>query len=145
MSNYINTEILDLLKSPNWVIFTTQNPTNLCFVTARKNAALYWELIEELQNSPYRNTFESVHGRYNGKYEDAVLVRSLNPITRQEAASIAKRYHQESVLTCEGLVYQNGSCHPIIDWSFPATEPEDNYTLLRSTYFRANIDFEKKI
>ena len=141
MSNYINTEILDLLKSPNWIIFTNQNPDGKKLSDA-KNARLYQDLLKAYRSEQL--PFESVHGRYNGNYEDGIILFTPIPVTRDNAAATARLYGQESVLTYEGLVYQDGSLHPVIDWSFPATEPEDNYTLLRSTYFRANINFDEK-
>ena len=142
MSNYINTEILDLLKSPNWVIFSAQNP-DAKKLSGVENASLHRQLVELFRKGGI--PFETVVGRYNGNYEDGVIVFTPCALARKDAADLAKSYHQESVLTHEGLVYQDGSCYPVIDWSFPLTEPEDNYTLLRSTYFRANIDFENKI
>lgn len=142
MSNYVYTEILDLLKSPNWVVFSAQNP-DAKKLSDVNNASLHRQLVELYRNAGI--PFETVVGRYNGNYEDGVIVFTPCAVTREQAAELAKNYGQESVLTHEGLVYQDGSCNPVIDWSFPSTEPEDNYTLLRSTYFRANIDFENKI
>jgi Protein of unknown function (DUF3293) len=142
MSNYINSEILDLLKSPNWLILSAQNP-DAKKLSDVENASLHRQLVEEYRRAGI--PFETVVGRYNGHYEDGIIIFTPTPVSRSIAAEVAKQYGQESVLTHEGLVYQDGSCHPVIDWSFPCAEPEDNYTLFRSTYFRANIDFEKKI
>jgi hypothetical protein len=141
MNNYITTEIIDLLKSPYWIIFTNQNP-DAKKLSVVENNSLYRQLVESYREAEL--PFETVCGRYSGNYEEGIILFTKKPVTR-DAADVAKRYGQESVLTHEGLIYQDGSCNPVIDWSFPATEPEDNYTLLRSTYFRANINFEKKI
>jgi len=142
MSNYINTDLLKLLKSPSWIIFTNQNP-DAQKLSDGTNDRLFRELCEKYREAKFH--FETVFGRYGGNDEDGIIWFTDKPVTRELAAEVAKQYGQESVLTHEGLVYKDGSCHPVIDWSFPATEPEDNYTLLRSTYFRANIDFSKKI
>jgi hypothetical protein len=142
MSNYDNTEILDILKSPYWVIFTAQNP-DAKKLSEKENASLHRQLVQSYREAGI--PFETVCGRYSGNYEDGIILFTPLPVSRDGAADLAKRYGQESVLTNKGLVYQDGSCHPVIEWAFPLTEPEDNYTLFRSTYFRANINFEEKI
>jgi hypothetical protein len=135
-------DIKTLATNPNWVIFTAQNPTNRSFTTALKNRRLHLDLVEELENGPYRHTFIEVHGSYAGKQEQAVLVWSNTPIDRKQAASIARHHNQECVLTADGLTYQNGNLRPVIDVSYPLTQPEDNYTLIGSHYVRFNINFE---
>jgi hypothetical protein len=142
MANYINSDILKLLKGRYWVIFTNQNP-DAKKLSEVENASLYRQLVQSYRDA--KLPFETVVGRYNGNYEDGIILFTLKEVTRQDAADLAKLYGQESVLTYEGLVYQDGSCNPVIDWVFPCSEPEDNYTLLRSTYFRADIDWSKKI
>jgi len=140
MSKYINHDLLKLLKSPSWVIFTAQNPDaqKLDPVT---NGRLHRELIQKLQEAKLH--FEVVFGRYNGHEEDAVIWFTDKPVTREIAADISKQYGQESVLTSEGLVYQDGSYSPVEAWTFPHAEPEDNYTLFRSTYFSADISCDR--
>ena len=142
MSNYINAEILDILKSPDWVIFTAQNPDNKQ-LSELNNAALHQQLLRTLK--VHSVPFNEVHGRYSGKDEVGVIIFPREKVTRSLAAELAKFYGQESVLTHEGLVYQDWSCHPITGWSFPLTEPDDNFTLIDSTYVRANINFDEKI
>jgi hypothetical protein len=145
MNKTSHIDLTTLSENPNWVIFTAQNPTNYDFVTKKINSDLHEELIEELNNSPYRHTFIETFGYFTRKPELGVLVWSNEPVTRDNAANIAKRYNQECVLTRDGLVYQDRSCHPLIDISYPLTEPEDNYTLIGSIYIQANIDFETTI
>ena len=137
-----NTLLEKILKTPTWVIFTAENPDNK-HLTEVENACLRVQLKRNL--TILGCDFEEVFGKYDGKQENGVILYPVAEVTRQLAAQIARHYGQESVLTNEGLVYQDGSCHPVIDWVFPLTEPEDNYTLFRSTYFRANINFEEKI
>lgn len=136
-----NAAIRDILWSPDWVIFTAQNPDNKQ-LSELNNAALHQQLLRTLK--VHSVPFNEVHGRYSGKDEVGVIIFPREKVTRSLAAELAKFYGQESVLTCEGLIYQDGSVHPVIDWVFPATEPEDNYTLFRSTYFRAEINFDVK-
>lgn len=134
-----NTVLEQLLKTPTWVIFTSQNPDNKQ-LSPVENASLLVQLKRNL--SVLGCDYEDVFGQYGGKGEEGVILYPVAEVTRDLAAQIARYYGQESVLTHEGLVYQNGTCNPIVDWSFPLTQPEDDYTLLRSTYVRANINFD---
>ena len=142
MSNYINAEILDILKSRNWIIFTNQNPGGKK-LSDKENSSLHRQLVQAYRERGLK--FETVVGRYNGNYEDGIILFTPIAVTRENAAATARLYGQESVLTHEGLVYQDESCHPITGWSFPLTEPDDNFTLIDSTYVRANINFDEKI
>jgi hypothetical protein len=141
MSNYIYAEILDILKSRNWIIFTNQNPDGKK-LSDKENSSLHRQLVQAYREEGLK--FETVVGRYNGNYEDGIILFTPIAVARENAAATARQYGQECVLTAEGLIYQDGSVHPVIDWVFPATEPEDNYTLFRSTYFRAEINFDVK-
>jgi len=137
-----NAAIRDILRSPDWVIFTAQNPDNKQ-LSELNNAALHQQLLRTLK--VHSVPFNEVHGRYSGKDEVGVIIFPREKVTRSLAAELAKFYGQESVLTCEGLVYQDGSCHPVTEWVFPNSEPEDNYTLWKSTYFYGEINFNEKI
>jgi len=141
MSSYDNSILAEVLKSPTWVIFTAENPDNKQ-LTEVENASLRVQLKRNL--NILGCDYEEIYGKYCGKEERPVILYPAAQVTRHLAASLAHYYGQESVLTHEGLVYQDGSCNPVISWIFSLTEPEDNYTLIRSTYVTANIKFDEK-
>jgi hypothetical protein len=130
------------LKSPTWVIFTAENPDNKQ-LSEIENASLRVQLKRNLNT--HGCNYQAIFGKYDGKSERPVILYPAVEVTRDLAASIARYYGQECVLTHEGLVYQDGSCHPVTGWGFPLTEPDDNFTLIDSTYVRAEINFDEKI
>ena len=125
-----------------WVIFTAQNPDGKK-VSDERNADLHNHPIQDLDL--LRCSYDIVHGCYNGNNETSVIIWLTEPASRVFAASLAKKYYQESVLTPEGLVYQDGTCNPTTEIAFPYATPEDNYSILGSTIFQCRINFEKKI
>ena len=141
MSNQ-NFIIEKTLKSPTWVIFTAENPDNKQ-LSEIENASLRVQLKRSL--NIHGCNYREIFGKYDGKSERPVILYPAVEVTRHLAASLAHYYGQESVLTHEGLVYQDGSFHPVTGWSFPLTEPDDNFTLIDSTYVRANLNFDEKI
>ena len=138
----MQSEITELLNNEHWIIFSAQNPDAKKLDDAQ-NEILHQDLIRRLDHQGRK--YEEVYGRYSGNKEKGVFLQTLVPADRQIAASFARHYGQESVLTSEGLVYQDGSLHPTKGIVFPLSEPEDNFSLLRSTYFYCDIDFDRKV
>ena len=135
----MKSRIVDILDAHNWVIFTSENP-NGEKLSFKENEHLYNNLLIQLREDG--SVFEEIFGHYNGNNEHSVIVFTEMPVTREFAADIAKEYQQECVLTKEGFVYQDGSLNPSLGITFPLTVPEDNYSIMRSTYFTVRIDFD---
>jgi len=140
--NKMKSQIVDILDSPNWVIFTSENP-NGEKLSFKENEHLYNNLLSQLKEDG--SVFEEIFGHYNGNNERSVIVFTGMPVTREFASDIAKEYQQECVLTKDGFVYQDGSLNPSRGISYPLSTPEDNYSIMRSTYFTVDIDFDTLI
>lgn len=99
--------IAEALQEPGWAIITaTQevkgagtDPVNL-----RAN--------EQLRNYLEDNNlnFETVSGKYKGVEQGENFL--VTDITPERALEIGKKFEQESVLTPEGLLYQDGTVNP---------------------------------
>lgn len=135
-------DIPNLLKNPNWIILTNQNPDGKK-LSSFQNAVLFQDLIRKLQHEGIK--FEIIYGMYKGIKEEAVFLQGFAPVSRKLAAEYAKMYGQECVLTADGLVYQDGSSNPAIAMVLPHSEPEDNFSLLQSTYFNIEIDTTTRV
>ena len=138
----MQSEITDLLNNDYWIIFSAQNP-DAKKLSDVQNEILHQDLIRKLADQGRK--YEEIYGRYAGNTEKGVFLKTLVPVDRQIASSFARQYGQESVLTAEGLVYQDGSLHPSKGIVILLSEPEDNFSLLRSTYFYSDIDFARKV
>jgi len=133
--------IKDLLNDPYWIIFSVQNPVRTK-MSAVANDHAHRVLITTLSLGLHK--FAETKGHYAGKSELGVFLKT-NQYKRIVARAIAIAYRQESVLTHEGLVYQDGSCHPATGITIHPSRPSGDYTEINGIYFSVDIDFSKKI
>ena len=135
--------IKDLLTKGDWAILTAENPSNEH--TPEKNPALMAQLEAQLTSEGVQHY--EVAGHY-GRPEKSLILFGVNP---KKALEIGRQYGQESVLTKDGLIYQNGSRNPStgeID-TYP-NAPEDFYTTVTfpdggKVHFTVGIDFDTKL
>ena len=98
-------ELKRIVKDEDFGILTGQNPDN----TPTKddvNEKLNKKAEEWISEKGY--THHKVTGRYN-QTENSFLVPGL---TADHAVEFAKEFNQESVVTNEGLIYQDGTMNP---------------------------------
>lgn len=102
------------LAKPNWAILTgTEESKGLG--TAPANVAANEALKKELTKAGFDPI--PVQGNYKGVDQGQNFL--VTGITPKEALEWGKKYNQESVLTPDGLYYQDGSVHPV--------EPTEHY------------------
>lgn len=131
----------NLMASDDWAILTAENPMG--------------EQADELTNRRAMDalkadlaalgvSFAPAVGKY-GQVENSFVVVG---ITRAQAIALGRKYDQDSVLTREGLVYQDGSINPATGSVEAFTDrPDDFFTEVPSTgaKFAVDIDFDQRI
>ena len=135
--------IKDLLTKGDWAILTAENPSNEH--TPEKNPALMAQLEAQLTSKGVQHY--EVAGHY-GRPEKSLILFGVNP---KKALEIGRQYGQESVLTKDGLIYQNGSRNPSTgEIDTYSNAPEDFYTTVTfpdggKVHFTVGIDFDTKL
>lgn len=128
-----------ILGKTGWSILTAENPLGVQ-ATPEENAARMDELRATLKAQGI--AFVEVRGKY-GQDENSILVLGIEP---QQALEIGKLFDQDSVLTRDGLIYQDGSVNPARKVTKFETTPEDFYTTLPDgTKFQIDIDFDQRL
>jgi hypothetical protein len=127
-----------------WAIYTANNP-NSQKLSEEKNAKLNIGLMNDIHKSGLE--YIPVSGRYGKNDEQGFMV--FDPtMTADRASEIAKKYDQESVLTKDGLVYQDGSIAPSRGIIIFDKKPEDDFTTISTPngdiYFYSDIRFAPK-
>lgn len=130
------------LSDPGWIIFSAQNP-GAKKLDKFENFRLHEKLILELKSC--EADFQEVEGVYGGNVELGVLIRHRNPYGKHLAALIATQRLQESVLTADGLIYRDGSCHKATSIFTYPEKPNGDYTRIGNQYVVVTIDFLNKI
>ncbi len=131
------------LKTKQWAIVTASNPNNQA-LSPDENATRNAKLIEDLEAQGYEAI--PVEGKYGGNDEISFLVPNLTP---QKAFELGHKYGQESVLTPEGLLYNDGTVNPA-DLSNVVFDNDavDNYSVIQTltgpVKFQIPIDFDTK-
>ena len=96
----------DLIKEGTWGMLTAENPQNKT-LSEEENESLNAKAkawLEERGHEP-----QPIFGKYDNS-ENSFIVENLR---RDEAAEFAREFNQESIATNEGIVFQDGSLHPI--------------------------------
>ena len=96
----------DLIKEGTWGMLTAENPQNTS-LSEEENESLNAKAkawLEERGHEP-----QPIFGKYDNS-ENSFIVENLR---RDEAAEFAREFNQESIATNEGIVFQDGSLHPI--------------------------------
>lgn len=128
-----------ILGKSKWSLLTAENPKGIQ-ATPEENAAHMDELRATLKAQGIE--FVEVKGRY-GQDENSVLVLGIEG---QQALELGKLFDQDSVLTRDGLIYQDGSVNPARKVTKFDTTPEDFYTTLPDgTKFQIDIDFDQRL
>jgi len=108
-------QVDEVLTNGQFGILTGQNPMGQPVPDAVNNK-LNTKAKKWLKSKGY--TFFDVAGKY-GQTEGSLLVPNL---TNKDAIEFAKEFNQESVVTNDGLVYQDGSINPRV-------KEEDSFTV----------------
>ncbi len=131
--------IAGILGKNKWAFLTAENPRGVQ-ATPEENAARMDELRTTLKAQGIE--FIEVKGKY-GQDENSVLVLGIEG---QQALELGKLFDQDSVLTRDGLIYQDGSVNPARKVTKFDTTPEDYYTTLPDgTKFQIDIDFDQRL
>ena len=96
----------DMLKNEDYAILTAENPANKKLSpteNAQRNLAL--EEYMDAEGIEYHK----VKGQYDNKAENSFIVTG---ITQEQALKLGKRFEQESVITKEGMAFQDGKLLP---------------------------------
>lgn len=132
--------VKEALSKPGWAILTATQE-KLGPGTAEVNIKANAQLAAELAKAGYEVL--PVSGAYKGEDQGANFL--VLDITPEEAAALGKKYSQDSVLTPEGLLYQDGTITPArIDETTVGADAEaqDFYSTLPSgTSFSIPLDF----
>ena len=128
-----------ILGKNKWAFLTAENPRGVQ-ATPEENAARMDELRTTLKAQGIE--FIEVKGKY-GQDENSVLVLGIEG---PQALELGKLFDQDSVLTRDGLIYQDGSVNPARKVTKFDTTPEDFYTTLPDgTKFQIDIDFDQRL
>lgn len=100
-------KLLDLLQNRQYAILTAENPNNTP-LSQDENLDLNFQLIWDLCQADL--DYIRVQGNYGGDtLENSYLIFD---ITAEYALELCKKYNQESVMTHEGLLFQDGTLYP---------------------------------
>jgi len=140
LAQFENSDTLkSALQKDGWALITATQES-IGDGTHPLNKAANEKLAVELENSGYE--FLPIEGVYKGINQG--LSYLIPGITTQEAASLGKKYGQESVLIPEGLLYGDGTVTPAkIDETLvgPEAEKQDFYSKIGDTSFSIPLDF----
>jgi len=127
--------IRDVLGSSQWAIMTAENPMGLR-ASEEANAKANADLSARLDQ------LGLAHFQIRGKYGNIGNPYVILGVTPEQSLALGKEFNQESVLTRQGLVYQDGSVTPATGVTVHATEPSDFYsTLPDGSHFTINLNF----
>lgn len=132
------------LTRPGWTILTATEEKKGPG-TAEVNELANQKLADQLTELGY--DFLPVEGSYKGVPQGMnFLVTGISP---QDALALGKQHNQESVLVPQGLLYQDGSVHPVDSDKTvigPDAAKKDFYSKIAGgPDFSMGIDFDKKI
>lgn len=131
------------LKTKQWAILTASNPNNQA-LSPEANAARNAKLTEDLEAQGYEAI--PIKEKYGGNDKVSFLVPNL---TSRKAFELGHKYGQESILTPEGLLYNDGTVNPA-DLSNVVFDNDavDNYNVIQTltgpVKFQIPIDFNTK-
>lgn len=126
---------IELLKQARgWAIMTAENP-DARQATPEENAKAMDALKADLERQGVK--FVDVKGKYGNEENSLIIIGDIDPV------EMAKKYRQESVLTPEGLVYQDGSVQVSEGIEVFDKKPDDFFTEIPgSAYFSAKINWD---
>ena len=139
LDDFTPAKLPDVLSKKNWAIMTAEN-RDAKKQTPAENAAQ--NALLEADLTARGLTFKKVVGKY-GNEENSYLITGIRP---DETLDLTKQYGQESALTPEGFLYQDGTVNPAKGVTVHATEPADFYTRIpgEKTFFSVDLDFDTR-
>lgn len=146
-SDFDKDEVERIIKEENFGIITGENPMGTPTVSSA-NSKLNDKAVKWLESRGYE--VAPVTGKY-GQTENSFFVPGL---TVADAVEFAKAFNQDSVVTNEGIVYQDGRMNPrTMDDSFnvdSSSPTEDFVSAIRTEDgnvmgFKVGIDLETKV
>lgn len=132
--------IQGLLDKADWSILTPENPLGVA--TPERNPELRAQFEARLAEMGLQ--FMAVEGKY-GNPENSYVVFGVTP---EQALALGKEFNQESVLTRDGLIYQNGTRTPATgELTVFDTQPDDYYSKVTFpdgsvSVFSVGLDFD---
>lgn len=132
--------VKNILDRGNWAMLTAENP-NAQQLSPEENAVRMDQLRAALTAQGIE--FKEAKGKY-GNEENSLL---LLGVTSEQAQAIGKQFGQESVLTPQGLVYQDGTVNPAVGVNEFTTAPEDFYSVIPETgaHFSVDINWDQRV
>lgn len=132
--------VKNILDKGNWSIMSPENPMGEA--TPERNPELRATFEKRLQEMGI--TYVQTEGKY-GNPEVSYVLFGISP---EEALALGREFNQDSVLTRDGLIYQNGTRTPTTGKvNVFKNQPEDFYTKVTnqdgtSTIFSVDLDFD---
>jgi hypothetical protein len=144
LDDFRKENVKDILTKSNWVILTAENP-GAKELSPEENAARMEQLVTQLEQSG--TAYYIVDGHY-GRPEKSVILFGTTP---EQALALGRQYDQESVLTRDGYIYQDGSRTPTTgEVDVYDTAPEDYFTTVTlpdgsKSMFTIGLDFDTRL
>lgn len=140
LEDFTPEKLPQILDKDNWAILTAENPNGKA-LSAEENAARNAKLESDLRSKGLE--FLPVKGKYGGNSENSFIVLGVSP---DQAHAIGNKFEQQSVLTSNGLEFNDGTANPARAVQVLESKPADNFTELPDgTAFKVDIDFDKKV
>jgi len=133
-------KLLDLLQNQQYAILTAENPNNTP-LSQDENLDLNFQLIWDLCQADLDYIW--VQGNYGGDtLENSYLI---SDITTERALELCKKYNQESVMTHEGLLFQDGTLYPATGIII-SDELTENFSIIKidGVYIKFSITIDFK-
>jgi hypothetical protein len=134
-----------IVGKKGWAIMTAENP-KAQQLSDEENKKLNEQFEKDMAAQGIK--FKPVIGKYGGNPENSYIIIDPN-LTHDKAQELAKKYDQDSVLTPQGFVYQDGSLHASKGVNLFDEKPEDYFTTVPSTkvgdtHFSIDLDWDTK-
>ena len=140
LDDFKKESVENILEKDNWVILTAENP-GANKLSDEENATRMGKLIAQLDaEGAY---YVRVDGKY-GRDEKSVILFNTTP---ERALALGREYDQESVLTRDGYIFQDGSRTPTTgEVEVHETAPKDYFTTMPDgTMFTIGLDFDTRL
>jgi hypothetical protein len=133
----------NIVNLDNWVVMTAENPANE--YTPEQNPERMAQFIAQLEAEGIQ--YYKVDGKYSRDEKSVILFNT----TAERALALGRQWNQESVLTKDGFVYQDGSRHVSTgEVDVHKTAPKDFYTTITfpdgsTSMFTVGINFDQRV
>lgn len=139
LADFLPTRIKQgVLYMDNWAIMTAENPMAQQ-LSDEENAQRNTQMAQRLVDQGFQ--FASVNGKY-GNPEKSFIITGISP---NQALELGREFDQETVITRYGMMYQDGTMHPMTGGETYEQKPDDFYTEFGGGYFALQFDRDKRI